>query len=92
MKETDAMRASATYKIYSQFYDSYTVNFQADIPLYKTFTKDSKNILEVGCGTGRILKELAEKNKTITGVDISTQHTLSATEKTEDDYVCVAKK
>ena len=65
------MDARVTYKNFAQFYDLYTKDFQADIFLYKALSKDCTDILEVGCGTGRVLKELVAGNKIITGVDIS---------------------
>ena len=65
------MDARTTYKHFSQFYDSYTEGFNSDISIYKYLIKDHKHIIEVGCGTGRVLKELANDNIFLTGVDVS---------------------
>jgi SAM-dependent methyltransferase len=60
-----------SYKIFSCFYDAYTKDFKADLPLYENLCRDSRKILEIGCGTGRILKALYDEDKIITGIDVS---------------------
>lgn len=64
-------QAEVSYKIFSYFYDAYTKNFKADLPLYEKLCKDCDKILEIGCGTGRILETICSKEKYITGIDIS---------------------
>ena len=81
------MEARNTYKYFAKFYDSYTKDFLKDISLYKGFIENCTNILEVGCGTGRILKELAVKNKIITGIDISEEMLEIAKEKLKQEIL-----
>lgn len=48
------------------------VNVIDDIDFYKSFISDSvKSILELGCGSGRVLIPLAKMGIAITGIDIS---------------------
>lgn len=42
-----------------------------EINFLKSYIKDKKDILEVGCGYGRLIKVLAPKSKKITGIDFS---------------------
>lgn len=65
------MDARETYKQFAIYYDHYTQNYTGDIPLYLALCTPDDQILEVGCGTGRILKHLLEKGYTLTGIDIS---------------------
>ncbi len=65
------MEAKETYKKFSIFYDDYVRGFKKDIPVYRHYSKNCRRILEIGCGSGRILKQLVDSEKTITGVDIS---------------------
>jgi len=65
------MNADSTYKKFAQYYDLYVGNFEKDLELYKTFCKAYEKILEVGCGTGRVLKSFLEDGFAITGIDIS---------------------
>jgi ubiquinone/menaquinone biosynthesis C-methylase UbiE len=65
------MDAKATYRLFSQFYDVYTQGFHLDIPLYRAFLQHRKTVIEIGCGTGRVLKEIVDQDHWVTGVDIS---------------------
>jgi ubiquinone/menaquinone biosynthesis C-methylase UbiE len=66
------INAVEAYNKFAKYYDAYVNDFKEDIELYCKFCKQNDNILEVGCGTGRVLKRLLEKGlKNITGVDIS---------------------
>jgi len=42
-----------------------------DIPFYRRFVSQNKSVLELGCGTGRVLIPLAVECKEIVGVDYS---------------------
>ena len=60
------------YNKFAKYYDTYVNDFKEDIELYCKFCEQNDKILEVGCGTGRVLKRLLEKgSKNITGIDIS---------------------
>jgi SAM-dependent methyltransferase len=56
----------------AQYYDLLYGNLEEDLPMWETLTKDVNGpILEVGCGTGRVLLQLAEAGHTLTGLDLS---------------------
>ena len=63
--------SNATYKIFADFYDLYIGGFDADFEFYKSYCHKTDKILEVGCGTGRILNVLLQKGCKVIGVDIS---------------------
>ena len=51
--------------------DSYTAGFQADLPLYlDAAAKYPAPVMEVGCGTGRLLRGLAREGHDVVGVDV----------------------
>ena len=55
---------------FSPFYDWDYRNFRADIPLLRQLARDTGGpVLEAGCGTGRVLMELAT-DAPCTGIDI----------------------
>ena len=60
-----------TYKIFADFYDLYTGKFEADLDFYKSNCNNTGKIIEIGCGTGRILEYLLSLGYELTGVDIS---------------------
>jgi len=56
----------------ARFYDSEYGEFDADIPMYQAFAERTGSpVLELACGTGRILLPLAKVGIHITGLDIS---------------------
>ena len=66
------MNIAKAFNRFAKYYDAYVNDFKEDIKLYSSFCKENDKILEVGCGTGRVLKRLIEKGlNDITGVDIS---------------------
>jgi ubiquinone/menaquinone biosynthesis C-methylase UbiE len=65
------MSAHTTYQKFAQFYDAYVQDFEGDLELYTSLCTPEDRILEIGCGTGRVLKHLLEHGLSITGVDIS---------------------
>jgi SAM-dependent methyltransferase len=60
-----------TYKIFADFYDLYVGKFSTDYDFYKSNCTNTDKIIEIGCGTGRILEYLLRLNLKVTGVDIS---------------------
>ena len=74
------MYATTTYRKFAQFYDAYVQDFADDLELYTSLCTPGDRILEIGCGTGRVLKHFLERGYAITGVDIS------------DDMLAVARK
>ncbi len=60
------------YEVIAEFYDLEFADFRDDIDLYLAFAQRSGDpILEVGCGTGRLLVPLARAGYTVHGVDRS---------------------
>lgn len=62
---------SDTYKSFAAYYNLYVGKFTADLDFYLSLCHKEDKILEVGCGTGRILKKFLENDFRITGIDIS---------------------
>ncbi len=65
------MNSQETYRKFARYYDLYVGDFNADLPFYRSLCTPEHNILEIGCGTGRVLRALLEKGCHVTGVDIS---------------------
>ncbi len=65
------MNSKDTYHRFAQYYDSYVRGFREDLELYGSFCNRTDSILEVGCGTGRVLEYLLKRGHAVTGVDIS---------------------
>ncbi|HIC90108.1 MAG TPA: class I SAM-dependent methyltransferase [Anaerolineae bacterium] len=60
------------YDRFARFYDHDYNTFRADIPFFLGFAQRTGGpLLELACGTGRLLQPLAEAGYQITGVDIS---------------------
>ena len=65
------MDAVGTYRSFASIYDNYVGGFKEDLPLYKSLCAGKDPILEIGCGTGRVLEALLTEKHVMTGVDIS---------------------
>lgn len=63
------MSSRETYRRFAQFYDTYVGDFEADLKL--CLCDGHRRILEIGCGTGRVLAALLGAGHDIVGVDIS---------------------
>jgi ubiquinone/menaquinone biosynthesis C-methylase UbiE/GNAT superfamily N-acetyltransferase len=59
------------YNNFAYYYDSYVNYFKDDIPIYLKYVKENTKVLEIGCGTGRILKAVLSKDCEVVGVDTS---------------------
>lgn len=56
----------------ARFYDAMHENFTQDIPFYLGYAKEcGGEVLELACGTGRVLFPIAREGIKITGLDIS---------------------
>jgi SAM-dependent methyltransferase len=80
-KTTSMINSTDTYKIFSDFYDLYVGKFSDDLDFYKTYCNSSDKIIEVGCGTGRILEFFLKQDYQIVGVDVSQEMLDKANEK-----------
>ena len=56
---------------YCEFYDIEMTDFDADLEFYLSALGEQKNILELGCGSGRLSRALAARGHRLTGLDIS---------------------
>jgi len=66
------VKTAEAYNKFAKYYDAYANDFKDDLNLYQSFCDKNDKILEVGCGTGRVIKRLLENGlNDITGVDIS---------------------
>lgn len=45
--------------------------FREDIAFYRSLLPESATILEMGCGTGRVARKIAGRDRQVTGIDIS---------------------
>jgi SAM-dependent methyltransferase len=75
------MSSNSTYRPFAKFYDAYVAGFDQDLPFYDFFCTPENRILEIGCGTGRVLQYLAGNGCTATGVDISDEMLQIAAQK-----------
>ncbi len=68
----------------ARFYDYETEDFARDIPFYVEYAKKcGGEVLELGCGTGRVLIPIAKEGIKVTGMDISEEMLNIARKKTE---------
>jgi len=80
----------ANFLDYSQYYDllyqdkDYNAEAEYIFKLIKTFSPSAKNIIELGCGTGKHAKILSEKGLKIHGIDLS-KTMLEQAEKLKND-------
>lgn len=72
------------YDKYAKFYDKtleYLDSFEQGKLMAVTGPVKGKKVLDVGCGTGRIIRKLTEKGATVTGLDLSSEMVLVAQKK-----------
>lgn len=78
------MSPELAFDVFSKYYDSFLKNNAlGDYEIYDPFCKGEDEILEVGCGTGRLLEPLLKSNFKVWGVDISEVSLNMAREKLE---------
>lgn len=77
-------------KRYAEFYSLEMAEFTKDIEFYSSLLGSSKQILESGCGTGRIAHRLSAVNYPVTGVDISlSMLAIAQKKKSAARFVCM---
>ncbi len=63
---------SSDLDLLAQYYDFLHGDLEEDLPMWETLAQTAAGpILEVGCGTGRLLLPLAQAGYTLTGLDLS---------------------
>ena len=81
------------YDMIAEFYDLWTKDYKVDIPLWLEYAeKCGSPVLELACGTGRVLLPLAQKGFEITGVDISEKMLEKTKEKIKKEKDDVQKR
>ena len=76
------------YMDYAEYYD-YDTKLIEDIPFYMKYAGQTGSpILELGCGTGRLLLPLAKSGYTIHGIDSSEKMIAVAKQKIEQTDLC----
>ncbi|MBU0662929.1 MAG: methyltransferase domain-containing protein [Proteobacteria bacterium] len=91
-KEPDAVFLPLSSERYCQFYDMEMADFHADLPFYLERIKAPGTILEIGCGSGRLCRQLAATGADITAIDLSLSMLRLAklnTRPTNISYLCM---
>lgn len=70
----------------AEYYDAFEWPLH-DVELYSQFTSPDTEVLELGCGTGRVSGPLAKKSKHLTGVEISEPMLHQAKEKCKEPNI-----
>ncbi|MDP2959842.1 MAG: class I SAM-dependent methyltransferase [candidate division Zixibacteria bacterium] len=81
------------FELDADFYDKWNQSFVSDIPLWLEYAKRyGSPVLELCCGTGRILFPLAKEGIEITGLDISEKMLDKAREKLNKESEEIKKR
>ena len=73
LPSVDRHMAETAYDSFADLYDDYVGGFDDDIPFWTSVVDADTSVVEIGCGTGRVMAALAGRAATVTGVDISTR-------------------
>ena len=74
-----------TYDVIAPFYDAEHAHFSEDLDMYQNFAESSGGtILELACGSGRVLLPLAQAGYDVVGVDTSTLMLALAQQRIEE--------
>jgi 2-polyprenyl-3-methyl-5-hydroxy-6-metoxy-1,4-benzoquinol methylase len=75
---------------YCEFYDIEMTNFDADLQFYLSPLSGRMDILELGCGSGRLSRALAARGHRVTGIDHSSGMLARASmlDTTNITYLC----
>ena len=65
------MNPRDSYRAFAEFYDLYVGSFAEDLDFYKSHCESSDRIIEIGCGTGRVLEHFLKLGYRLLGVDVS---------------------
>ncbi len=82
------MESQMAYKGDYMFYDDLNSKVQSeDLEFYEKLLKKNKDILEVACGTGRIISKICKESNYIMGLDNSEEMLSIARKKLKDENV-----
>ena len=70
-KEPDEVFLPLSSERYCQFYDMELAGFHDDFTFYRERITVPGSVLELGCGSGRLCRQLAATGATVTGIDLS---------------------
>lgn len=70
-KEPDELFLPLSPERYSHFYAMEMADFQDDLPFFRERIKAGEQVLELGCGSGRLCRLLAATGAILTGIDLS---------------------
>ncbi|NYZ60712.1 class I SAM-dependent methyltransferase [Candidatus Micrarchaeota archaeon] len=59
------------YNDVAQYYDLFSLGLPGELEFYRRLAKGKNKVLEIACGTGRILLPIMKDGMDITGIDIS---------------------
>ncbi len=65
------MSIATSYDQFARYYDAHVSGFFADVACYRSLCSSSSRILEVGCGSGRLIPALLEAGGRVVGIDSS---------------------
>lgn len=65
------IQARETWRRFADYYDSYVKDFSADLAGYLEAARGAEAVVELGCGSGRVLEPLLAAGARVSGVDIS---------------------
>lgn len=76
---------------YAEFYSLEMDKHTSDICFYLNNSAEYSKVLELGCGTGRISRELSKTCRNVTGLDLSHEMLQLATSHDTNgtDYICM---
>lgn len=69
-----------------EYYDAFEWPLD-DVELYVRYTDKNSEVLELGCGTGRVSIPLAKESKQLTGIEISESMLAQAKAKCQEDNI-----
>ena len=90
-KEPEEVFLPLSLSRYAEFYSLEMDNFSSDIDFYRTHISDTSNVLELGCGTGRICRNLSQSGYDVTGIDLSPEMLQLAAKQDVNSsrYICM---
>lgn len=72
MSEPHVRRDARDFDPFARYYDLEFASYTADVDLFEQFARRAgPRLLELGCGTGRVLVPLCQRGLAVTGVDVS---------------------